>query len=345
MRMTKINFGAMTVLAASLLGGASSLIPLQSLAQSEPADRDKKNPQDERDRQTDGKASILYAHSPPGTGLDTCVASIRIGEKSETHLFKRKERFQPFEDGFRISPNGKQVAYRRNRQTDDGTQYAIHIRNLNEKGNPVDMEVEGQEVCWSPDGRKLAVSGGPAGAAIVDVATKKETQIELPKMHSILDWSPDGTWFLVYCPKDKGNGQLARRKKGDAELKVLAGTHGDVSGGRISPDGKQVLFERWVGKENKLISHLWIAVLADGKTRQLKTESNGRVRGFSWSPSGKRIAYSWVRFDPNSSTNPIQQETEAFLMTIDADGRNQTALLSDTRGGVIAVHYCLWDWR
>jgi hypothetical protein len=58
-----------------------------------------------------------------------------------------------------------------------------------------------------------------------------------------------------------------------------------------------------------------------------------------------RLAYTWVRFDPDSAQDPFEQETEAFLMVSDLDGRNSSVLLSEKTGGTSAVHFTFWDWR
>src|SRR5262249_651646 len=148
-------------------------------------------------------------------------------------------------------------------------------------------EVDGQEVCWSPDSTQIAVSRGQSGNVIVDVRTKRQTEIKLPQDHWVTDWSPDGNWFLLQFATEKGKWQLARMRKGDTEVRKLAGTEGGVWGGRISPDGRSVLFDR---KAEKKVSNLWVVTLEDGKTRQVTQEQNGLIRGYSWSPSGKRIA-------------------------------------------------------
>jgi Tol biopolymer transport system component len=271
------------------------------------------------------------------------VAALRLGEKKETLLFKPLALLEGFEDGFRISPDGKQVAYRLQKGADGQTNYAIHIRNLDPEGNPVDMEVDGQEICWSGDGNQLAVSRGQSGNVLVDVKTRKQTVIKLPEGHWVTDWSPDGTWFLVQFGTDQGKWQLARMKRDGTVPQKLAGTEGGVFGGRISPDGTRVLFDRLEGKS---VSNLWVLNLEDGKGRQVTKAQNGFIRGYSWSPSGKRIAYTWVRFDPESPKDPrLEQETEAFLTVSDLDGKEPIVLLSENTGGISVVHFTFWDWR
>src|SRR5262249_53084032 len=163
-------------------------------------------------------------------------------------------------DGFRISPDGKTVAYRVYQSTDAGPQYAIHTRGVAPISDPVDLEVDGQEVCWSSDSAQIAVSGGRSGNVLVDVKTKKQTEVKLPKDHWITDCSHDGKWFLVQFRTNQDKWQLARMKKGDTHIEKLQGTEGGAWGGRISPDGKSILFDRM---EKKRVSNLWILSLED----------------------------------------------------------------------------------
>jgi Tol biopolymer transport system component len=266
-----------------------------------------------------------------------------MGDKRETLLFKQPALTEGFEDCFRISPDGKHVAYRVQQSTDGETKYAIHVRSLDPEGDPVDLEVDGQELCWSGDGKQIAVSRGQSGNVIVDVKTKRQSAIKLPQDHWITDWSPDGKWFLVQFMTDKGTWQLARMQRDGTAIPPLPGTDGGVYGGRISPDGKSVLFDRMDGR---FVSNLWVLNLEDGKRRQITKAENGFVRGYSWSPSGKRIAYTWVRFDPASPDDPrLNQPTESFLTVSDRDGEHPTVLLSENTGGISVVHFSFWDWR
>jgi RNA polymerase sigma factor (sigma-70 family) len=349
----KTNTAALLV-AGSLVGGLLAGLAAMAAAQpgppvqtagpqgvklQEPDRRKQKRATDEEHELTDSKGRILFAQSRSGPSR---VASIRMGEKSETLLFKPRALLEGFEDDFRISPDGKMVAYRV-QKTDGDTKYAIHIRALDPDSHPVDMEVDGQEVCWSGDGNQIAVSRGKSGNVIVDVKTKKQTAIELPEGHWITDWSRDGSWFLVQFTTDKGKWQLARMKQGGTEIEKLAGTEGGIYGGRISPDGKRVLFDRL---EERFVSNLWVVSLDDGKSRQVTKAQNGFIRGYSWSPSGKRIAYTWVRFDPESPKDPRhEQDTESFLTVSDLGGKHPIVLLSERTGGISVVHFSFWDWR
>jgi RNA polymerase sigma factor (sigma-70 family) len=293
---------------------------------------------EDRARQADAKGHILFAHAPRDSTEPVRVASIQIGDKKTTLLFERPDIFKGIAGEFRLSPDGKRVAYIL-QKNDDGN--VIYVRSLDPVGPPQDMGVDGRNVCWSPDGSQLAVSRGKSGNVILDVKTRKQTVVELPPDYAVEDWSPDGKWFLLRLTPDKGKTQLAWMKRGDAKVYALADTEGAWEG-RIAPDGKQILFVRPAAKG---ASNLWVVNRVDGKTRQVTQELNGCVMGFSWSPSGKRIAYTLVRFDPDSAIDPHLQDTESLVIVSDPDGNNQEILTSGKTGGTWSVDFTLWDWR
>ena len=73
---------------------------------------------------------------------------------------------------------------------------------------------------------------------------------------------------------------------------------------------------------------MFVVGVAEGKPRRVSQELNGRfdALGYCWSPDGKRIAYVWEN-SPEDRTEG--QETETFLMLVDADGRNPVTAVSE----------------
>jgi Tol biopolymer transport system component len=294
---------------------------------------DKKDP--------DVKARILFAQFPRDTPITDQggVESIRLGEKKATLLFERPDLIEGIPTNYRLSPDGKKIAYCLQKRGGEGN--GIYVRSVDSKAAPVDMEADGGHVSWSPDGSQLLVSRGQTGNVIVDVKTKKQTQIDLPPDHWLEDWSPDGKWFLLRIKTEKDKIQLAWMNRENAKVHALSGTEGAWEG-RIAPDAKRILFVRAAAKG---ASNLWVLNREDGKTHKINQELNCIVRSFSWSPSGKRVAYTLIRFDLDSPTPPREQETETFVMVSDLDGSNQQTLVSRNTAGTSAVDMTLWDWR
>jgi RNA polymerase sigma factor (sigma-70 family) len=307
-----------------------------------PGKKPAKVTEEERARQLDTRGRILFAQFPCNTPITDQggVGVVRWGEKKKaTLLFERPDLRKGTPTAYRLSPDGKKVAYLV--QVRAGEHDLVYVRSLDPAGPPEDMKVDGRHVSWSPDGKQLLVSRGQAGNVIVDLKTKKQTALELPPNHWALEWSPDGKSFLLRLETDKGTEQLAWMNRGDLKVQPLAGTEGSWDG-RISPDGKHILF---ILPGAKTTSNLWVLNRQDGKTRKINQELNCSVRCASWSPSGRRLAYTLTRFDPDSPTRPFNQETESFVMVSDLEGKHQESVVSGRTSGISALDFTLWDWR
>jgi RNA polymerase sigma factor (sigma-70 family) len=295
----------------------------------------------ERAREMDSKGRILFAQFPRDTPITDQggVGAIRLGDKKAALLFERPDLRKGIPTAYRLSPDAKKVAY--TVQVRAGDKNLIYVRSLDPAGQPEEMNVEGTHVSWSPDGQQLLVSRGQSGGVVVDLKTRKQAILDLPPQQWAIEWSPDGKAFLARFENNNGKGQLAWMNRDDHKLQPLAGTEGSWDG-RISPDGNEVLF---ILPLEKTGSNVWVLNRRDGKTRKINQELNCSVRCASWSPSGKRIAYTLTRFDPDSKTPPFQQETESFVMVSDADGQHQEVVVSGITSGISAIDFTLWDWR
>ena len=82
-------------------------------------------------------------------------------------------------------------------------------------------------------------------------------------------------------------------------------------GGRLSPDGKRVLY--WGGPEppegKRGTVRLYVMDL--GTKERTVVDEPGDTSGYCWSPDGKRIAYTWQRPLPKEGT----RKRETFLIT------------------------------
>jgi RNA polymerase sigma factor (sigma-70 family) len=315
--------------------------PAKTKQEAKPAKKPAKVTDEERARQLDTRGRVLFAQFPCNTPITDQggVLTIRWGEKKATLLFERPDLRKGTPTEYRLSPDAKKVAYLL--QKGAGEENLVLVRSLEPAGPPEDMKVDGRHVSWSPDGKQLLVSRGQAGNVIVDVKTKKQTVLDLPPNHWLLEWSPDGKSFLLRLETDKETEQLAWMNREDLKVQPLAGTEGSWDG-RISPDGKHILF---ILPGAKSTSNLWVLNRQDGKTRKINQELNCAVRCASWSPSGKRLAYTLIRFDPDSPKSPFQQKTESFVMVSDLEGKHQEVLVSGTTSGISALDFTLWDWR
>jgi RNA polymerase sigma factor (sigma-70 family) len=221
--------------------------------------------------------------------------------------------------------------------------------------------------CWSPDGKKIAVSTmtvwEPDVAfenVLLDPDTGKSEPLALPDHTRVLDWSRDGKTFLVQqCDLKTKKSRLGIAAKGDKEVAVLCDLHDHPwfrAAGRLSPNGKQILLldadpedkdaRKW-GMSNKP----YVLDIAT-KKRELLAEfpENARALGVAWSPDGKKVAYTWVQLHPNALKKDVLKpedlsvETEAFLIVADADGKNAKTISSDKKQLANTIFGTI-DWR
>jgi Tol biopolymer transport system component len=290
---------------------------------------------------------VFWRQRSVGLLEDSVLEAVRLKDKKVTKLASRAPALGG-NGGFcvALSPDGRRVAYVSGAYWTDDKDGSTHqdrkayLRPLDDPKAKADcLEVEGDHVCWSPDGRQLLVvsyEGGPLEHHLVDVRTKTSEPLKLPEVkpaaeakglvgHVVTDWSADGQWFLTMCSTgDEEDFKLYRVRRDGSEARRIEGVDFGWCG-RFSPDGKSVLY---LGTREKDQVALFVIEVAGGKPRQVSQELNGRFDdlGYCWSPDGKRIAYV-VNNSPEDRAEG--QETETFLMVVDADGRNPAAVLSE----------------
>jgi Tol biopolymer transport system component len=111
--------------------------------------------------------------------------------------------------------------------------------------------------------------------------------------------------------------------------------------GRLSPDGKKILFT--VADPDQKDAYKWhrsslphVLDIATKKRQALAEFPNdAQCISLAWSPDGKRIAYTWTQLHPGllkkDTLGPDDTAipTEAFLIVADADGKNAKTIASD----------------
>jgi dipeptidyl aminopeptidase/acylaminoacyl peptidase len=175
---------------------------------------------------------------------------------------------------------------------------------------------------------------------IVNVKTKEKTPLKLPTDHIINDWSRDGKFFLTTHEggyQEKRQPRLYLMNRDGTEHKAITDGKAASVSGRLSPDGGRVLYmEIQVSKDgSKVFSKLIVVDVATGKaTLVAGVPLNANIKGFCWSPDGKKIAYAWREIHerdpkdvPMMAVRPLVPiETESFLAVCDPDGKNQKTI-------------------
>ncbi len=171
----------------------------------------------------------------------------------------------------------------------------------------------------SPDGKQIVrqrcdrfENAKPKFSHVLfDVATKKETKIDLRSDHQLMQWSADGkTWRIVKNVNEQwlsmpvGGGKLTPIRGADLCLWLDP-----------SREGEEFLATRF----EKLI---YIDAMK-GKATGITSFQNVAFLVAKWSPDGSRIGCMKYDTDPKN-----ERFCDSHLLILDADGKNETTLLT-----------------
>jgi Tol biopolymer transport system component len=241
--------------------------------------------------------------------------------------------------------------------------FQVVIRKL---GSPeekvVDFPGSGVDICWAPDGKRLAVTkfarDWSTETVLLDPQSGNTEPLELPAGVRLLDWARDGKTFLVTYRKDDKY-RLGLAEKGDKEPRELTElkVRFPRNPGRFSPDGKKLLFTDADPEQKD--AHKWhrssqphVLDIATKKRQPLVDfPANGQCLGVAWSPDGNRVAYTWTQLHAellkkdSLNLDDVDILTKSFLMVADADGRNAKMVASETSSQARNPIYGSVDWR
>jgi Tol biopolymer transport system component len=272
----------------------------------------------------------------------------------------------------RLSPDGKKYAVMiRSGQAEADDSYKrrnIVVRGIEPGVKETDLGTYGSltswhgrcadVVVWSPDGTELAVNdcyeaeGKEVGAAhfLLNVATKAKTPIKLSPDHLITDWSADGKHFLTTSIDAKGEEcvwGIHLMNRDGTEHKCVSGAAQSYAFGRLSPDGKRVLF-LVAPRPRKIVNDPWrVLMVMDIETGNTSVVAgipeDSRVWGHCWSPDGTRVAFVWA--EHCFASNGDDRDIESRLVVCDLDGKNATIVASEKGRLFGAVPITGLDWR
>jgi RNA polymerase sigma factor (sigma-70 family) len=269
-----------------------------------------------------------------------------------------------FIDGVRLSPDGRRVAFiahvtvasdHSGPVSTEPLSFGLYVAGAGDKEGQ-SLDVSPRSFAWSPDGAEVASTEFPPGQkklsathGSINVKTKQKTALKLPDDHYITDWSRDGKHLVttriwpgagVFLMKGDGSEQQSLTEK-----RLPAGSYGLM--GRLSPDGKRLLFTIVTPKEKGVRGEpkqdLAILDIDSGKvTPVADVPINGEIRSYCWSPDSKRIAYTWSEVLEGKPEDLVDKEIESQLVICDPDGKNVKTIASE-KGKLITIVGV--DWR
>jgi RNA polymerase sigma factor (sigma-70 family) len=287
--------------------------------------------------------------------------------KNDTQVTKDGGKFQP--GAAKLSPDGKRLAVLIQDEADlvprDSGLFAfhqkIHVRDLTGPEPGTNLGVFAKMFYWSPDGSEIVYCDYEEGQdkvkditnGIINVATKETTNLKMPEGHVIMDWSRDGKSFLTSKGNSDRTNPMARlyliNRDGTGE-KALTPANLLATGGRLSPDGKRVLFGVMTPppKDKPFTTRIEPTVLdlATGKlTPVADIPLNSQVFSYCWSADGKQIAYAWRETHVGKPEDLLMKETESHLVVCDPDGKNPKTIASEKGTGQWIITIGNLDWR
>jgi hypothetical protein len=336
--------------------------PVPVVAAISPATRpDEKKPQPPA--KPSGPAKLLLARQ---SGLVVLTPEGKEGEE----LTAPKDTHTSFAG--RLAPDGKRVAFLvaqngpPQAEPPEKWPYKLVIHTFGEKEPLVaDMPARDLTACWTADGARVVLTTWNGNrlekgveTLLFDPATAKTEPLALPEGARVLDCGRDGKTFLV-ARWDGKKGRIGLAAKGDKEVRELAELKGWTASniGRLSPDGKAVLYtdadpEQKDANKWGVSSRPYVLDVGTKKVVPLGDfPENAQCIGVTWSPDGKRVAYTWKQIHPEVVKKDVLTgedalvETEAFLIVADADGRNAKTVASDKLENAINPIFGSIDWR
>jgi Tol biopolymer transport system component/DNA-binding winged helix-turn-helix (wHTH) protein len=265
----------------------------------------------------DGKSLVLVDRCTPDGPGGIVLFSLATGEKRCLHAPGTGDvgDFFPV-----LSPDGKTVAFTRSSTIQMAEIYTValsggDLRQLTHDGHVIWRPM------WSADGKRIVFRSGrdssPQSWQIPAAGGPIEREIVYPGSGAL---SRDGRRMAyVDFSRSSFTSTVWRAELSSAGGQVLAQTEilaspGFYGGTQLSPDGQQIVFERYPAVPSG--GQIWKSEANGSNPLQLTFFDKGYAGTPRWSSDGK-----WIAFD-------YHNETHSQIGLIDAEGRNLHSITS-----------------
>lgn len=232
----------------------------------------------------------------------------------------------------RVDPTGKWIVFASTRHSERPEIYVQRVDGTSVTQLTSDPS-ENAQPCFSPDGRSIAFCSTRAGSwdlYVMDIDGRNVTQVTSgPSQDMHPSFSPDGT-RLAYCSFGGRSGQweIWTVNLMTHERKMVA--YGLFPSWSPDRTGDRLAFQRARQRGSRWFS-LWTLDLVEGEARRITevaVSSNAAIITPSWSPDGRRLAFSTV-VDP-AQTVKGRPRGQQDVWIVDADGGNRLRLTDGT---------------
>jgi Tol biopolymer transport system component len=204
-------------------------------------------------------------------------------------------------DEFEWSPDSKMLAY----WSDEVNQGLLRVATSDGSADTLSLG-QGLGPSWAPDSQRLvyAASGKNFQCGLYTVSPDGGTPTLLVEMATAPKWSPDGRWIafessggtsslLTLISPDKpsvqrplGPGWMPEWSPDSSQIAFFLPQGGSGGGGPIRPPG--------LSNRGSII----VQAIAEGAQPTAKITIDGFLGGFTWSPDGRRLAFTVAKDAP-----------------------------------------------
>jgi len=231
-----------------------------------------------------------------------------------------------------VDPTGKHIAFASTRHSEHAEIYLQRVDGTSVTQLTSDPS-ENAQPCFSPDGKTIAFCSTRAGSwdlYTMDLDGRNVTQVTSgPSQDMHPTFSPDGR-HLAYSSIGGRSGQweIWTINLDTRERKMIA--YGLFPSWSPDKTADRIAFQRARQRGSRWFS-LWTLDLVDGEARRITevaVSSNAAIISPSWSPDGRRLAFSTV-VDP-AQTVRGRPRGQQDVWIVDADGGNRHRLTDGT---------------